>query len=112
MGAGFGVGWEGRVNATSGNVFSGAKRGDLSGVERGTAGTINAVGTVDFANGEEAFEVEGAAPDVGGEAAVVVLGANGDFEGFTGDVYAVVEVELDGGGVEMAKAFNGSVRKG
>ena len=76
---------------------------DLPGVEGRAAGAAHAVRTVHLADRPEVRDVFALPPGVGGEAAVVVLRAEGDFERPGGEVDAVLSIERDGAGVHAQK---------
>ncbi len=97
--------------AGMGDEFGGAESPDLAGVEGGAAGSFDAVGAGHFAYDEDAGYV-GLPPGVDGEAAVVVLGADGDFEGFLIEVDAVFFVDVDGEWIHVGEAFYGQLLLG
>ncbi len=91
------------------DALGGAGGADLRGVE-GAAAWSDAMGAGDFADGEEVRD-GGFPPEVGGDAAVAVLGADGDFEGLP-EVDAVFGVEVDALLVHVLESSVGRVLGG
>ena len=84
---------------------------DLAGVEGRPARPRDAVRAADLADGEEAAHAR-LPPDRAAEAAVVVLGADGDLERLAGEVDAVRLVEGDGRGVHLPQPGDRRRRQG
>jgi hypothetical protein len=70
------------------------------------------VGAVDLPDGKEPVYVGRLPKDVRREAAVVVLGAHGDFQGFLGKVDAAGFVKLDSQGVHLREPVDGLAQEG
>ena len=103
---------QGRLGIGVGDAVGGAQAGHLARIQRRAAGPVDPVRTVDLADGEQAPDVGRFPPVVGRQPAVVVLGADGDFQGLGADVDAVVQVQLDGLGVHGGEALDGRALQG
>ena len=72
--------------------FSCPDGANLAGVERSSAWPAHPVRTVDFANREEVPGVGRFPPDISCQAAVIMLGANGHFQGFGPQINSVLSI--------------------
>ena len=96
---------QGRAGALGADVLRRPERPDLPGVEGAPAGSDNTVRAVDFADGEEPADVFGFPPDIPGEAAVVVLGADRDLQQLRREIDTVTMVKFQRRGVEATETL-------
>lgn len=76
------------------NILRGAETADLTGVQRRSARPIHAVAAVHLADGEQAVDFA-LPPFVSGDAAVIVLRADGDRDFLSGQINAVIQIGLN-----------------
>ena len=88
-----------------GNVLCGAGAAHLPGVQRRSARAVDAVAGSGFTHGKQAFHV-GLPPAVDANAAVVMLGAEGDFQRLGVQIHTLITVKIDGWLVHMRQPLD------
>ena len=89
-----------------GNVLGRAKSADLPRVQRRSSGPVHPVRAIHLADREQVPDVDRFPPDVAGQPAVVVLGADGNLERLGGDLDAVLAVQVDGPRVQLPQPLD------
>ena len=91
--------------AAGGNVLCDAGAAHLPGVQRRAARAVDAVAGSGFTHGKQAFRV-GLPPAVDANAAVVMLGAEGDLQRLGVQIHTLITVKIDGRLVHMRQPLN------
>ena len=91
--------------AAGGNVLCRAGAAHLPGVQRRAARAVDAVAGSGFTNSKQAFHV-GLPPAVDANAAVVMLGAEGDLQRLGVQIHTLITVKIDGRLVHLRQPLN------
>ena len=97
--------------AAGGNVLCRAGAAHLPGVQRRAARAVDAVAGSGFTHGKQAFHV-GLPPAVDANAAVVMLGAEGNFQRLGVQIHTLITVKIDGRLVHMRQTLDGRAEAG
>ena len=92
--------------AAGGNVLRGAGAAHLPGVQRRAAGAVDAVAGSGFTDRKQSLDA-GLPPAVNAQSAVVVLGAEGNFQRLGVQIHALILVKINRRFVHMGKALDG-----